>query len=368
MGTAIVLAAMAGSCGNSDDAAGIASGEVEQQLAQCPNPLVIQTDSLPEPEHGAVYNLIGEGGRFDSETGRFSGPSAADPALTIEIRAGGPFVDNRSPLDVMADDSDIFLGFVDTDEAVAGYVDHPSTAVVAPLDINPEIIMWDPDTYDIESWSDVKGTGAVLNHAADASYPEYLLATGMVIADQLDSGYDGSPDRFIAADGDILQQGSATRDPYLYENSFTEWGHPVSYLLLHDAGLELYRGALTILDERLDQAARWCLSALVPMIQRSIVDFQQDPTAANNVILDAADTLDGSSPLGDEGAREAVIQMGTLGIVGNGGDTTVGNFDLDRVDEVILHLHDEMPTMAGPVGLSADELVTNEFIDDDIGL
>ena len=156
--------------------------------------------------------------------------------------------------------------------------------------------------------------------------------------------------------------------PYLYENSFTEWGHPVSYLLLHDAGLELYRGALTILDERLDQAARWCLSALVPMIQRSIVDFQQDPTAANNVILDAADTLDGSSPLGDEGAREAVIQMGTLGIVGNGGDTTVGNFDLDRVDEVILHLHDEMPTMAGPVGLSADELVTNEFIDDDIGL
>ncbi|MDH5520940.1 MAG: ABC transporter substrate-binding protein, partial [Acidimicrobiia bacterium] len=126
--------------------------------------------------------------------------------------------------------------------------------------------------------------------------------------------------------------------------------------------------ALTILDERLDQAARWCLSALVPMIQRSIVDFQQDPTAANNVILDAADTLDGSSPLGDEGAREAVIQMGTLGIVGNGGDTTVGNFDLDRVDEVILHLHDEMPTMAGPVGLSADELVTNEFIDDDIGL
>lgn len=368
VGTAIVLAAMAGSCGRSDDTTGVASGEVEQQLAQCPDPLVIQTDGVPEPEHGAVYNLIGDGGRFDSETGRFTGPSVADPSLTIEIRAGGTFVDNRSTLDVMADDSDIFLGFVDTDEAVSDYVDHPSTAVVAPLDINPEMVMWDPDTYDIESWSDLKGTGAVLNHAADASYPEYLLATGLLIADQLDGGYDGSPDRFIDADGGILQQGFATRDPYLYENSFTEWGRPVGYLLLHDAGLELYKGALTILDERLDQAARWCLSALVPLIQRSVVNFQQDPTATNDVILDAADTLNGSSPLNDAGAREAVIQMGALGIVGNGGDTTVGNFDLDRVDGVILHLRDEMPTMAGPVGLSADELVTNEFIDDRIGL
>ncbi len=365
---AILAALTIGGCGNSGMTAAAASGEVERQLSQCPDPLVIQTDWYPTPEHGAVYNLIGEGGRFVPEAGRYTGPLAAEPSLTIEVRAGGSFVGDRSTLDVMADDPDIFLGFVNTDEAVAGYLDHPSTAVVAPLEISPQMVMWDPDTHDIETWSDVKATGAVLNHVPGASYPEYLLATGLVTADQLDGAYDRSPDRFIATGGAILQQGFATQEPYLYEHTFSEWGKPVDYLLIHDAGLELYQGALTILDERLDQAARWCLSAFVPLVQQSIVDFQQDPTATSDVVLDAADTLDGPWTLNDEGAREAVIQMGALGIVGNGGDTTVGNLDLDRVDEVIDRIREEMPTMAGPVGLSADELVTNEFIDEDVGL
>lgn len=368
MALAILPALIAGACGSRDVSKAAASGEVERQLAQCPDPLVIQTDWYPAPEHGAVYNLVGEGGRFDPETGRFTGQLAAEPSLTIEIRSGGPFLDDRSMLDIMADDPEIFLGLVNTDEAVAGYLEHPSTAVVAPLEINPQMVMWDPETYDIESWTDIKATGAVLNHVAGASYPEYLLATGFISADQLDGAYDGSPDRFIATGGAILQQGFATQEPYLYEHAFSEWGRPVDYLLLHDAGLELYQGALTILEERIDQAARWCLSAFVPLVQRSIVEFQQDPTATIDVVLDAAATLDGPSTLSDEGGRETVIQMGVLGIVGNGGDTTVGNFDLDRVDEVIKRIREEMPSMAGPMGLSADELVTNEFIDEDIGL
>ncbi len=367
---AATLSVMAAACGGGDTTTGelAAPEEIKLQLAQCPDPLVIQTDWFPEPEHGAIYNLIGDGARFDPATGRFSGPLAADPSVTVEIRAGGPFIGEQSTLEVMADDDGIFLGFVNTDEAVAGYVDHPSTAVVAPLEINPQMIMWDPETYTIESWRDVKATDATLNHFAGASYTEYLVATGLVSADQLNGGYNGSPDRFIAADGAILQQGFATQEPYLYENSFKEWGRPVDYLLVHDAGLELYQGALTILDEHFDQEARWCLSALVPLIQQSIVDFQQNPTATNDTILDAADTLDGPWTLSDEGALESVVQMGALGIVGNGGDTTVGNFDFDRIDEVIAVIRDEMPSMAGPVGLSADELVTNEFIDSDIGL
>jgi len=364
-----VLLAVVGACGdNADGVVAAASDEAQRQLAQCPNPLVIQTDWSPEPEHGAVYNLVDEGGRFDPETGRFTGPLAAEPSLTIEIRAGGPFNGDRSTLDVMAADDDIFLGFVNTDEAIAGYIDHPSTAVVAPLDINPQMIMWDPGTYDIESWDDVKATGAVLNHFAGAAYPDYLLATGLVTSDQLEGGYNGSPDRFIASDGAILQQGFATQEPYLYENAFAEWGRPVDYLLIHDTGLELYQGALTILDERLDQTARWCLSAFVPIVQQSIVDFQQDPTATNDVVLDASDTLDEPSTLSDEGAREAVIQMGALGIVSNGGNTTVGDFDLDRIDEVIARMREAIPGRSGPLGLSADELVTNEFIDEHIGL
>ena len=46
-------------------------------LAECPNPLVFQTDWFPEPEHGALYNLTAGEGSIDAESGRFSGPPSA---------------------------------------------------------------------------------------------------------------------------------------------------------------------------------------------------------------------------------------------------------------------------------------------------
>ena len=110
--------------------------------------MVIQTDWFPEPEHGALYNLTAGEGSIDGESGRFSGPLAADPSITLEIRAGGPFVGFQQTVALMATDSDIFLGYVNTDEAIQNYEDFPTTAVVAPLEINPQMIMWDPDTYD----------------------------------------------------------------------------------------------------------------------------------------------------------------------------------------------------------------------------
>ena len=73
-------------------------------LGDCPNPLVIQTDWFPEPEHGALYNLTAGEGSIDGESGRFSGPLAADPSITLEIRAGGPFVGFQQTVALMATD------------------------------------------------------------------------------------------------------------------------------------------------------------------------------------------------------------------------------------------------------------------------
>ena len=136
----------------------------------------------------------------------------------------------------MVTDDEIFMGYVNTDEAIANYEEFPTTAVVAPLDINPQIIMWDPETYDIESWDDVRGTEAVISHFAGASYTEYLVGAGLVDEGQLDGTYDGSPTRFIAEGGSLIQQGFATQEPFNYENVFEEWGKPVESLLIHDSG------------------------------------------------------------------------------------------------------------------------------------
>ena len=40
----------------------------------CPSPLVVQTDWFPESEHGAMYELVGEGYSVDQNNGVVRGP------------------------------------------------------------------------------------------------------------------------------------------------------------------------------------------------------------------------------------------------------------------------------------------------------
>ncbi len=377
-----VFGLLAAACGDSDadtsagdggdtteapDATEPMAEEMVGSLSDCPNPLVIQTDWFPESEHGAVYNLTAGEGSVDPEAGRFSGPLAADPSITIEIRAGGPFIGFQPTVSLMATDSSIFLGYVNTDEAILNYADFPTTAVMAPFDINPQIIMWDPETYDIGSWADVKGTGATINHFGGASYTEYLAGAGIVDEGQLDPSYDGSPARFIAEGGALIQQGFATQEPYNYENSFADWGKPVEFLLIHDSGFPIYQGPLAILDANLDDAARSCLTAFVPLVQQSAVDFQNDPAATNAAILQAVIDIDSFWQLTEDGMTNTVRMMDELGIVGNGPNSTLGDFDLTRVGEIIDIIDANVASIDVPEGLTAEDLVTNEFIDPTIG-
>lgn len=337
-------------------------------LDDCPDPLVIQTDWFPRPEHGALYNLTAGAGSMDPATGRFTGPLAAEPSIELEIRSGGPFLGQGATVRHLSSDRRIFLALMDTDEAIVNYERFPTTAVLAPLEVNPQMLMYDPETYDIESWDDVLGTEATISHSSGSFYTRYLADSGLVDEDQLERSYDGSPDRFVRSGGQIFQEGSASLEPFNYQFVFTEWGEPPAYLLIHDSGYETYKGALTILDSALDDDARSCLTAFVPLVQQSMVDFQQDPAVTSGVILEAANRLNGSWRLTGQSVTNSVIQMGALGVVGNGLDKTVGNFDLDRLEEVLTILEEQVPSVEVPEGMVPDDLVTNDFIDSGIGL
>ena len=335
-------------------------------LSQCPNPIVMQTDWFPEPEHGALYNLTAGEGSIDPESGAFTGPLAADPSITVEIRAGGPYIGFQPTVSLMYSDDSIFLGYVNTDEQIATFEETPTVAVMAPLEKNPQILMWDPETYDFESFSDIGESGAVVNVFAGQFYTEYLVGTGQLNRDQIDPSYDGGPTRFINEDGALVQQGFATQEPYNYENVYEDWGRPVDFLLIHDSGYEIYQGALGIRPDKLDDAARSCLAALVPLVQQSAVDFQNDPTATNAAILQAVTDLDSFWVLSEESVANTVEMMDSLEIVANGSNDTIGDFDLDRIDAVIAQLT-AIDTFEVPEGLTADDIVTNEFIDPSIG-
>ena len=228
-------------------------------LSACPNPIVIQTDWFPEAEHGALYEMVGEGYTVDTDKQVVRGPLVAggeETGIDIEVRTGGPAIGDQ-PVSVQqyADDS-ITLGYANTEGQIVRYGETPVLSVVAPLEINPQIIYWDPETYpDIETLADLGEEGVTINVFSAGTFADVFVAEGIWNEDQIDPSYDGSPARFIAEDGAIAQQGFASAEPYTYENVFEEWGKPVAFQTLHDAGFEVYSQTLSIVPDQLERAA-----------------------------------------------------------------------------------------------------------------
>jgi hypothetical protein len=105
---------------------------------------------------------------------------------------------------------------------------------------------------------------------------------------------------------------------------------------------------------------------VVPVMQQAAVDYANDPARVNAMVIDAVAQYD-DFWVYDEGVAEYSIDTQVeLGLVGNGPDATLGNMELDRVQTVIDQMTDAgMDVMEG---LTADDIVTNEFIDEKVGL
>ena len=163
---------------------------------------------------------------------------------------------------------------------------------MAPLEKNPQMIMWDPATYpDVTTIADLGQTDAKVLFFQGATYMEYLTGSGVLTASQVDGSYDGTPANFVASGGTIAQQGFASAEPYIYENDVSEWGKPVAYQLIHDTGYPIYSHPLAIRAGDLEDL-RSCLEQLVPIVQQATVDYVTDPSTANALILDLVETYD----------------------------------------------------------------------------
>ncbi|MDT0551310.1 hypothetical protein RND15_53040, partial [Streptomyces sp. DSM 41529] len=139
-------------------------------------------------------------------------------------------------------DPTITLGYVSTDEAVRLSASMPTTAVFAPLDKSPQIIMWDPASWpEVHSIADLGKTGAVVRYFGGATYMDYLVSAGLLHKEQIDGGYDGTPGNWVAAGGRDAQQGYAGVEPYVYQHELDSWAKPVAYQLIHDTGYAIYQ-------------------------------------------------------------------------------------------------------------------------------
>ncbi len=380
----LAFSLLAAACGDDDDDAGgdddVASGDDGDDAgddggddapaglsAVCPSPLVIQTDWFPEAEHGALYNLIGDGYSVDTGNKVVSGPMVAggvDLGIEFEVRTGGPAIGFAPVASHMYTDDSIHLGYATTDAQVLRLDTAPLLSVLAPLEKNPQIIMWDPDANpNVDTIADLGTEGVTINIFGGGTFADVFVAQGIWSADQVDPSYDGSPARFVS-EGNIAQQGFASAEPYTYENVFEEWGKPVEFQLLHDTGFEVYSQTVAIRpDAQADLDA--CLQQVVPIIQQSVIDYAASPGHANDIIVDAVEQYADFWVYDLALADFSIETQVELGLVSNGPDGTVGNMDTDRIQDIIDQL--AAADMDFPADVTPADIVTNEYIDDSIG-
>jgi hypothetical protein len=371
--TAAALAAAACSSGTEQvtGAQPSASASGATSLAGvCPATVTIQSNWWAQAEDGAIYRLLGGTLDVDKQHKRVTGALVADGVDTgvkVQIRSGGPANGFVPAASVLYTDPSVLLATADTDQIAQLASSKPVKAVVAPMERSPVVLMFDPAQHSFTKIGDIGKTDTRVLYFQGATYMDYLVGSGQLKKAQVDSGYAGTPDRWVAARGSIVQQGFLTNEPFAYENELPSWDKKVAWLLVADAGYPVYPETLTVRSDK-ESADAACLKKLVPIIQRSAVGYLSDPAATNALIVKLTQDYN-AYPYSAARAAYAAKVMKDNGIVGNGTDGILGNFDLARVTKLLgivrpVFAADRTPL---PAGLTADDLVTNAYIDSSVG-
>jgi hypothetical protein len=380
-GSLVIMAATLAACGSSGDKPSAAESAdtsgVDLAAAGCPATIVVQTDWNPESEHGHLYEMLGDDAVIDAKKKSVTGTLYAQGKSTgvkLEVRAGGPAIGFTGVGQQMYTDNSITMGYVTTDDQIANSKKLPTKAFFAPLDESPIMVMWDPKYYpDVTGVKDLKAaldkSGGVWRYFAGSAYQDYLLDAGFVSKKSQDSSYDGTPTNFVAAGGKDVQQGFASAEPYIYEHEIPAWGKPVKYALISETGWDPYQSEMVVRTADFDKLTP-CLKALTPVLQQAEVDFFADPKKANDLILKLVTQYNTGWTYSQGVADYSVETMIKDGLVGNGTNSTLGDFDDARMSKFLATALPIYQKLGSPVkaGLQASDLYTNEFIDPKIKL
>jgi hypothetical protein len=305
----------------------------------CPSKMVIQTDWWPELEHGGTYQLIGPGGTANKENFTYSGPIqsqyAAGGVTEVEIRAGGDAIAFAPVTSEMQLKDEITLGYVNLSDAMKDSVTAPVVGVAKTLELNPQMIMWDPTQLEIDKAdpTTISASGAKVLYFDGTTYMDFLLSEGVVNSDQLDPSYGGAPDQWIANAGNFVQQGFATNEIYKYENDIA-WkdgaAAPVDYLLIDELGFRDYPAMMAVRADKLEGLTD-CLTAFVPMMQQAWIDFLAEPKPVTDALIAVNETYDTYWSLSEGLNVKGLEIVEEKGIAANSPDGTYCTIDADRV-------------------------------------
>jgi hypothetical protein len=354
---------------------GTASAGADSELkGVCPDTVVFQTNWWPQAEYGGLYRLVGANPTIDGNKNTVTGTlvdDGVDTGVKVEIRAGGPANNFTPSVSLLYTDKSITFGGADLDQiAQVSGSGKPVQSVFAPLDLSPVVLLWDPAQHpDFNTIADIGQTDTKVIYFQGATYMAYLLGGGLLRPSQVAASYGGTPDQWKASKGSIVQQGYVTNEVLRYENDPSVWGKRVQYQLVADSGYPVYPETLAIRPDR-KQELSGCLKKLVPVLQRATAAYVKEPASTNKFISELVGKYPKAFPYSAEQGDAAATAMKENAILGNGKDSTVGNFDEGRVQRIISIVTPIFAAQKTPVkqGLTVSDLVTNEFIDPSIGV
>jgi hypothetical protein len=323
----------------------------------CPSRIVVQTSALPSTSAGPLYSLLDVAPEIDAATQSVSAPLVRSDGtgenVVLELRSGGPAIGFQSPIAVFAADPGIGLVQVSTAVAVRDWSTLPTQAVVSLTDQSADAVVYDPATYpSVADWDALRDASIEIRHITEAPVFQFLESTGVISADQLVDGFDGEPAAFVASGGEIAQQANLSVAPVLLP-SLAQWNRPVAALAAADEGWASLDDTLAVaIDER--RLSEECLGRFVPIVQRSLNGYLDDPAPTNalmSFIRTALNPLNRLTPeLFDQGL-DAATARGVFAVPGSG---TIGDIDTARLTPFISLLD---------ASIAVDELVDNRFVD-----
>jgi hypothetical protein len=344
----------------------------------CPNPLIVQTNWLPESDHGGLYELIGSGGTMKQYS--YEGPLGST-GIDLQILSGGPgdayaptattLYTGNSVVGVTAD-----LTADSTETTLQLSKKFPTIGVMTLQDHDPQILIYDPSKF--SKLSTVAEMIKAANEGAHfyvtaltTTYVQYLINAG-VPESAFIGGYGGDLEKFVTGSGLIINQGYSDSEPYQLAHDTPAWGgKPIKYTYVYKLGLNDYPSAVQVATTKLKQMTP-CLKKLVPMMQTAEVDYSKNPTTVDNVLAQFNPTYSASywtTPTAE--SAWAIKVQKNQDIVGNGinGKGAAGEFDFARMTTMIKLLLPiyaaESPGTYNPKE-TASELVTNKCIDTSI--
>jgi hypothetical protein len=344
----------------------------------CPNPLIIQKDWLMQAEQGGMMQMIGAGGEMSS--GRYQGPLGSTGIELVLLEGGGGIGLGDGETAYSA----LFMGnskagvtphlaYQELDNAFIFSKRFPVVGVFAPMDVAPTVLFWDKGTYpdgfgtidDLIAFGK-SGKGKIYLSTVKRTYGKYLVDAGVPL-DAFVEGYRGDAENFVVNNGTWLNGGFMTSEVFKFENG-NNWAKPIGFTTLNDFGYPNYTGMISVPKSKLEELAP-CLEKLVPIMQQAAIDYVTAPEEVNQAMI-AFNEAGMAAPwwkTSPDLMAYASKTMREQGIVGNGPDATIGNFDMDRVARMLEIVKGSLDERSEP-DVKPEDVVTNRFIDPAIGM